>query len=77
MTLETTVRVAARLRRLSDGEFEALVRRVESGDAAVDEATLGRIADALADAAGEVARERPRGARPGGHGRRVRVGFAE
>ena len=75
MTLETTVRVAARLRQLSDGEFGALVRLVDSGDAAVDDATLGRIADALADAAEEVARERAGCGTSAARGRRLRVAF--
>ena len=60
---------------MTDGEFEALVRLVERRDAAVDDAMLGRIADALSEAAEEVVRERTGRATPVARGRRLRVVF--
>ena len=54
MTVEQVVAAAARLRKLTDEEFDVLVRLVEDGDVNADKATLGRAADALADAADQL-----------------------
>ena len=54
MTVEQVLRAAARLRKLTDEEFDVLVRLVEEGDVDADEAVLGRACDALADAAEEL-----------------------
>lgn len=49
MTMELTLRVAARLRRLSDDEFDALRSLVEDGTEPQDEAMLASVCEALAD----------------------------
>ena len=54
MTIEQFVRAAARLRALTDEEFDVLVRLVEDGEAEADESRLGRACDALADAADQL-----------------------
>ena len=47
--METTIRIADRLRRLNDGEFNALRRMVEAGDEPSDESVLAVVCEALAD----------------------------
>ena len=51
MTLEMTIRIAARLRGLTAEEFDALRRMIEAGDEPQDEPTLANVCEALADCA--------------------------
>lgn len=67
MTMETTVKVAARLRVLDDRQFGALRRMIEDGEEPHDETTLATICEALADCADVVRRAEGRTARGVAH----------
>jgi hypothetical protein len=60
MTMEQTIRSAARLRQLTDDEFGALRRLIETGEEPQDGPTLAAVCEALADCADVVrAEDRP------------------
>lgn len=54
MTVEMFVRAAGKIRKLTDEEFAVLVQLVEEEQVNADEALVGRVCDALADAIEEV-----------------------
>ena len=54
MTVEMFVRASGKIRKLTDEEFAVLVQLVEEEQVDADEALVGRVCDALADAIEEV-----------------------
>jgi hypothetical protein len=54
VTVEQFVRAAGKIRKLTDEEFAVLVQLVEEAQVDAEDAVVGRVCDALADAIEEV-----------------------